>query len=168
MSQQGAQLTGEGPRAQAAGMMNMLMVLLSLAAPAQDRVAAVDRTLEAWVEMWNSYDLDEVDRLFVADESVTYFSSEYEGLVEGIGALREHHVGFGFRAGGAPTGSRLWLEDVEVRWADGTAVVLAQWLFSRPDAEGPPQKGPVSFVLVAGDDGYRILHAHFANAPADG
>ncbi len=168
MGQRRAQLTGEGPRAQAAGMMNVLMVLLSLSASAQDRVTAVDHALASWVEMWNSYDLDEVDRLFVADESVTYFSSEYEGLVEGIDALRKHHVGFGFRAGGAPTGSRLWLEDVEVRWAGGTAVVLAQWLFARPDVEGPPQKGPVSFVLVAGDDGYRILHAHFANAPAGG
>jgi ketosteroid isomerase-like protein len=146
--------------------MNVLMVLLSLATPSQDRVTALDRTLEGWVQMWNSYDLDQVDRLFVADESVTYFSSEYEGLVEGIEALRDHHVGFGFRPGGAPSGNRLWLEDVEVRWGDGTAVVLAQWLFARPDAEGPPQKGPVTFVLVARDDGYRILHAHFANAPA--
>jgi hypothetical protein len=45
------------------------------------------------------------------------------------------------------------------------AVVLATWLFERPGAEAP-QRGPVTFVVVRTDDGYRIAHGHFANAPA--
>jgi len=109
-----------------------------------------------------------VDRLFVTDGTVTYFSSERNGLIEGFDAIREHHDGFGFRAGGAATGSRLWLEDVAVRWEGETAVVMAQWYFARAGADGPPQKGPVSFVFVPRDGGFRILHAHFANGVAEG
>jgi hypothetical protein len=145
----------------------ILMFLLALS-PSQDREAAVTRTLDAWVEMWSSYDLDEVERIFVADETVTYFSSEYGGLIQGIEALVRHHAGFGFRSGGAPTGSRLWLEDVEMRWADGAVVVLAQWLFASADSPDTPQRGPVTFVIVPRENGYRILHAHFADAPAEG
>lgn len=125
-------------------------------------------TLDAWVATWSSYDLDAVDRLFVADATVTYFSSERNGLIQGIDALREHHRGFGFRPGGAATGARLWLEGVEVRWEGDAAVVLAQWLFARAGSQGPPQKGPVTFVLVPRDGGFRILHAHFANGVAEG
>jgi ketosteroid isomerase-like protein len=146
-------------------MRTVLLLTMALMGPIQDRDAALNKALEAWVAMWNSYDLNEVDRLFVADEAVTYFSSEYPGLVQGIEALREHHRGFGFRPGGAPTGARLWLEDVEMRWDGAAAVVLAQWLFARAESDDPPQRGPVTFVFVARGDGYRILHAHFANAP---
>lgn len=151
-------------------MITILLCLeLALPGPAlQDRDAALRHTLDAWVNAWNAYDLDAVDRLFVADATVTYFSSERNGLIEGIQALREHHRGFGFRPGGAATGARLWLEDVEVRWEGDTAVVLAQWLFARAGAEGPPQKGPVTFVFVAREGAFRILHAHFANGVAEG
>jgi ketosteroid isomerase-like protein len=149
-------------------MTTILMILLALTGPLQDRDAAVTRTLDAWVEMWGSYDLDQVRKLFVDDGTVTYFSSEYGGLIQGIDPLVRHHAGFGFRAGGAPTGSRLWLEDVEIRWADGAALVLAQWLFTSADAPGGPQRGPVTFVLVARGGDYRIQHAHFADAPAEG
>ena len=41
---------------------------------------------------------------------------------------------------------------------------MATWLFAREGAEGPPQAGPVTFVVVAREGGLRILHAHFANA----
>jgi len=144
-----------------------IAILLALAFlnPAQERDTHLQRSVDAWVAMWNSYDLDQVDRLFVTDETVSYFSSEYEGLIEGIEALRQHHHGFGFRTGGVATGSRLWLEDVTVRWEGDSAVVMAQWLFARADAEGPPQQGPVTFVFVPRGESFRILHAHFANAP---
>src|SRR5688572_22402836 len=43
-----------------------------------DRVGAFDgaREVRDWVAMWNRYDLDQVDTLFVRDSRVTYFSSE--------------------------------------------------------------------------------------------
>ena len=50
-------------------MIYLIVTLAALVAPVQDRNAALQHTLDAWVEMWNSYDLDEVRRLFVADES---------------------------------------------------------------------------------------------------
>ena len=145
-------------------MIYLIVTLAALLTPVQDRNAALQQTLDDWVEMWNSYDLDEVRRLFVADGTVTYFSSERNGLIQGIDALVAHHEGFGFRSGGAANGSRLWLEDVEGRWDGTTAAVMATWLFARAGEDGPPQKGPVTFVVVPRDDGYRILHAHFGNA----
>ncbi|MHC4925492.1 MAG: YybH family protein [Planctomycetota bacterium] len=157
-------------------MAPLLLLLVTLQGPSatsvgtllQDQDAAVQRAVDEWVAMWNSYDLDEVERLFVADETVTYFSSETAGLIQGIVSLVEHHRGFGFAPGGAATASRLWLEEVEIRKDGSTAVVLADWLFQRAGADGPPQKGPVTFVFVARGGTYRILHAHFANAPAVG
>lgn len=145
-------------------MIYLIVTLAALMGPAQDRNAALQETLDDWVAMWNSYDLDEVRRLFVIDETVTYFSSERDGLIQGIDELVEHHEGFGFRPGGAETESRLWLEDVNGRWDGSTAVVMATWLFGGAEADGPPQAGPVTFVVVHREGAYRILHAHFANA----
>lgn len=151
--------------AQPAPMRIALLLTVALVGPIQDRDTALNAALDAWVAMWNSYDLDEVDRLFVPDEAVSYFSSEYPGLIEGIEALRLHHRGFGFEPGGAATGSRLWLDEVVIRWEGDTALVMAQWLFAGAEAQDPPQQGPVSFVFVPRDGAYRILHAHFASAP---
>jgi ketosteroid isomerase-like protein len=125
----------------------------------------LEQTVDRWVAMWNRYDLDQVDRLFVADSTVTYFSSERGGLIRGIAALREHHVTFGFVPGGKEVGNRLWLEDRETRWQGDVALVLATWHFARAGAAGPPQRGPVTFVIVIRAGEARIAHAHFANAP---
>ena len=65
--------------------------------------------VEAWVEMWNTYDLNQVDALFLDDARLSYFSSEREGLIRGMEAVREHHVGFGFAPGGIDQPNRLWL-----------------------------------------------------------
>ena len=148
-------------------MVYLIVTLAALLSPVQDRNAQLQLTLDDWVAMWNSYDLDEVERLFVADETVTYFSSERDGLIQGIAELVAHHEGFGFRSGGAETESRLWLEDVIGRWDGSTAVVMATWLFGSAEADDPPQAGPVTFVVVPRGGSYRILHAHFANAAGD-
>ena len=50
-----------------------------------------DKYLNAWVDMWNSYDLNQVDKLFLQDNRITYFSSEREGAFIGSEAVREHH-----------------------------------------------------------------------------
>lgn len=113
----------------------------------------------AWEKSWNTYDLNEVHRLFVNDTSVTYFSSERPGLIHGIDSLVAHHQRFGFVAGGKVSGNRLWLSDV--RYLPGA--VTATWHFQR--ASGNEQKGPVSFVLKKVPQGYRIAHAHFSNDP---
>ncbi|MEK6597615.1 MAG: hypothetical protein AABY91_04720 [Gemmatimonadota bacterium] len=148
------------------GLLGAVVGLAALAAPlaAQPaRQSEVDHTLAAWTVMWNRYDLDQVDRLFVTDSSLTYFSSERDGLLQGMEALRAHHTGFGFVPGGKDQPNQLLLESVVTHWQGATAVVLATWIFRR--ADGSAQKGPVTFVLVPRSDGYRIAHAHFANAP---
>ena len=144
------------------------LVLLHCAAPpSAGRDAEVRQLLDRWTRAWNSYDLAEVDLLFVPDDTVTYFSSEKDGLIRGIEALRDHHAGFGFVAGGKEQPNTLRLEDVRVDWHGDSALVLARWLFERPGGQ-PPQRGPVTFAFVPTPGGYRIAHAHFANAPAPG
>jgi len=113
----------------------------------------------AWEKSWNTYDLDEVGRLFVSDSTVTYFSSERPGLIHGFDSLIHHHRGFGFVPGGKTSPNRLWL--TEVRYLP--AAVTATWHFKRP--EGPEQRGPVTFILHRGAKGLRIAHAHFSNDP---
>lgn len=120
-------------------------------------------TLESWVTLWNSYDLDQVDVLFTEDESVTYFSSETEGLIKGHAALMEHHEGFGFVPGGKQVESRLWLEDIRLDAAGTGAVATAIWFFQRTPSDDEVMRGPVTFVLAPAEDGYRIQHANFSN-----
>lgn len=114
----------------------------------------------AWEKSWNTYDLNEVQRLFVNDSSVTYFSSERAGLIHGIDSLVKHHKSFGFVQGGKQPTNRLWL--TEVRYLKD-ASVTATWHFQRPGND--EQRGPVTFILKTVKGGYRIAHAHFSNDP---
>lgn len=122
------------------------------------------REVRAWVAMWNRFDLDQVDNLFVRDSRLTYFSSERPGIIAGIDALREHHRGFGFVPGGADRGSRLWLEGARAHTYGRVVVVTATWLFQRAGSS-TVQRGPVTLVLLDEGAGCRIAHAHFANDP---
>ena len=115
--------------------------------------------MAAWEKSWNTYNLDEVTRLFVNDASVTYFSSERAGLIQGIDSLIKHHRGFGFVPGGKSSANKLWLSDVRYR----SLSLTATWYFKRPD--GTQQSGPVTFILLKTGKGYRIAHAHFSNDP---
>ncbi len=123
-----------------------------------------ESVIQAWETMWNTYNLTEVDRLFVTDRSVTYFSSEYEGLIQGIDALRNHHAKFGFINGGKQTGNKLWLENTHYEYSDRSCIVTATWYFQRQGSD-QHQSGPVTFVLVNTKRAWRIKHAHFSNNP---
>ena len=123
-------------------------------------------TLRAWMLAWNLYDVGLASSLFTTDPAPTYFSSERPGRIEGTSALEAHHRGFGFVPGGKAADARLWLGDVEVRETGAAASATATWFFDRDVASAaPPQRGPVTFVLRRGGDGWRIAHAHFANDP---
>lgn len=126
-------------------------------------LALARSTLDAWVAVWNSFDRDALEPLFVTDSTVTYFSSEREGLIVGWPELMAHHEGFGFVPGGDVRESRLWLEELQLHSA-GTAVSAAAiWYFRRtPDAD-TVMRGPVSFVLTPDSAGYKIQHATFGN-----
>lgn len=121
-----------------------------------------DVALSAWVDMWNSYDLSQVEVLFMPGAGVSYFSSEREGLISGLEAVRAHHEGFGFVEGGAERESRLWLEDVSVAVHGPVAVVAAIWYFDRDGSGSQVQKGPVTFVYAPYESGHRIVHANFS------
>lgn len=121
--------------------------------------------VDAWAALWNSYDLDQVERLFLTDGRVTYFSSEKPGIVRGAEALRAHHADFGFVPGGKASANKLWLEDRAVRTFGDCAIVTAIWCFQR-GGTGRVQRGPVTLVYVRAEDGWRIAHANFGNYPA--
>jgi len=121
-----------------------------------------EESIDAWIAMWNSYDLSLVDKLFLTDSTVTYFSSEKEGLIRGIDAVREHHAGFGFVESGKVQENILWLEDVQTDIFESAAVVTGIWFFRRgPEASGELQRGPVTFVYVQKGNEYRIAHVNF-------
>lgn len=115
--------------------------------------------IAAWERSWNTYDLNDVTKLFVNDSSVTYFSSERPGLIHGIDSLVAHHRSFGFVPGGKTSENRLWLS--AVRYLPNA--VTATWHFRRPG--GDEQRGPVTFILRTDKSGYRMAHAHFSNDP---
>ena len=126
----------------------------------------VSKLMDVWVAMWNSYDLAQVDRLFLADERVTYFSSEKEGLIRGFEAVRKHHEGFGFIKGGKVQKNKLWVENLQIDIFGTTAVVAGIWYFERGEAVADKpkvQRGPVTAVLVNLDGEYRIAHMNFGN-----
>lgn len=119
--------------------------------------------VNAWVSMWNSYDLSMVDKLFLKDERLTYFSSEKEGLIKGFAAVREHHSGFGFIEGGKIQDNKLWVEDLEVNVFSPMAVVTGIWFFRRgPEDSKDISRGPVTFVYVQEEEEYRLAHLHFS------
>lgn len=135
----------------------LILLLISTSCLGQEKTP---RTLVgAWEKSWNTYDLNEVQRLFVNDSSVTYFSSERAGLIHGIDSLVKHHRAFGFVPGGKSSTNRLWL--TQTRYLNDA--VTATWHFQRPGSD--EQRGPVTFVLKAVPGGYRIAHAHFSNDP---
>lgn len=116
-----------------------------------------------WVELWRTYDLKSIDDLFVADSTVSYLSSEREGLILGIDSLRAHHEGFGFVSGGTAPASELWLEGIHgQQWGD-VATVTAVWFFGDRSTPDGVQRGPVTFVYVWRDGTWKIGHAQFAN-----
>ncbi len=124
----------------------------------------VKNALNDWVNMWNSYDLDQVNKLFVPDSTLTYFSSEKEGIIRGIRTVMEHHAGFGFVSGGKKQDNKLWIEDVSIDIFGSTAVVTGIWLFKKGIKNDiKPQRGPVSFVYRKIKSRYLIAHVNFGN-----
>ena len=114
-----------------------IMVLLCVGSGSSRSIEVTDKEfnvsewVDAWVEIWNTYDLNQVDKLFLQDERVTYFSSEKEGAVIGIDAVREHHRGFGFVEGGKDQPNKLWVEDLHTSAFEESAVVTGIWFFKR-------------------------------------
>jgi len=120
------------------------------------------RIVDTWVSIWNTYDLSMVEKLFLNDSRVSYFSSEKKGLIKGIDKLLEHHEEFGFVPGGKAHPNRLWLEDVSTEVFDRTAVVAATWFFRRRGSD-KAQAGPVTLVYLLEKGEWRIAHANFSN-----
>jgi ketosteroid isomerase-like protein len=118
--------------------------------------------IEEWVKIWNTYDLSQVEKLFLNDARVTYFSSEKQGIIKGIDALVKHHEDFGFVNGGKTHSNKLWLEGIDIEDFGDAVIVLAIWCFQRGGSD-KVQKGPVTIIYVQIGDGWRIAHANFSN-----
>ena len=121
-----------------------------------------DKIIDDWVRFWNTFDLNQIEELFLKDDRVSYFSSEFEKLIKGYDNLIKHHEGFGFVKGGKEIRSKLWLEEIDVEDLGDSAIVGAIWFFKRSNTENP-QTGPVTIVYERTTDGWRIAHANFGN-----
>jgi hypothetical protein len=124
--------------------------------------------LDAWVELWGSYDLAPVYDLFVADDRLTYFSSEYEGMRRGFSTIVEHHRSLDFVEDGGPREGVIWVDDVEMVDFGSTVLIGAIWYFGNPQTPDAAQRGPMTMLAVAEDGGYRIGHMHFATYAESG
>ena len=125
--------------------------------------ATPDALLEAWLGMWRRYDLDRVGQLFASDESVTYFASDREGLLEGIDAIRDYHAGLGFVAGGFQPEQELWLEEVAISDFGESAVIGAVWFFGNRVTRQAAGRGPLTILLTRTPEGFRISHVNFGS-----
>ena len=140
--------------------------LFTACQPAADEAPPfnVDAELGRWVIMWNTYDLNTVQELFVMDDGVSYLSSEREGVLVGPDTLLAHHAGMGFVEGGSEPTQELWVGDAHASAFGPTAVVTATWFFGDRTAPADSiQRGPMTAVYVWSGDRYRIAHMHFAN-----
>jgi len=128
----------------------------------QQEIAPV---IDKWLELWETYDVNMLDEIFLDSDELTYFSSEKEGLMKGFDQLKPHHIGFGLVEGGKTPDKTLWLEAIETRIYNGSAMVGGIWYFG--DKSHPKDsiaKGPVTFVLTKDQKGaVKIMHTHFAN-----
>jgi ketosteroid isomerase-like protein len=151
---------------------SFLLVLGALSLTASHAVGQ-DRTpdtpeqlLEAWVDLWGSYDLDTVSDLFLMDDRLTYFSSETEGLLSGFDRIVEHHRGFGFVPGGSERDRVIWVGDTNITRFGDTALITAIWYFGDPAVPDEAQHGPMTVLALRTSDGYRIAHMNFATYAA--
>jgi hypothetical protein len=119
-----------------------------------------EKCVDKWVKFWNTYDLDQVEELFLQDDRLTYFSSEKKGAILGFDAVREHHKGFGFISRGKDQPNKLWVEELHFSTFDSATVVTGIWYFQKPDS--PIQRGPVTIVYIRQGDRSRIAHMNFS------
>ena len=148
--------------------LSLVVFVAACGAPNQSRTSSsafdADAHIAAWVELWNTRDLSQVDELFLTDLRVSYFSSELDGLIRGPAAVRDHHQGFGFVEGGIEPEQELWVEDIQSSIYGSAAVVPAVWLVGDRSAHRDSiSHGPMTVVYTLVDDRYRIAHIHFAN-----
>jgi ketosteroid isomerase-like protein len=127
--------------------------------------AEITTVIDKWINLWATYDLDLLPEIFYQSPTLTYFSSEKEGLIMGYDQILPHHEGFGFVRGGKEPPVELWLEDIETRINGETAMVAATWYNGdKTAARDSVQHGPVTFMLLRDNQGaVKISHAHFAN-----
>lgn len=126
-----------------------------------NNVFDADNWVGKWVQSWNTYDLDQIDELFLRDDRLTYFSSEKEGAIIGFEAVKQHHQEFGFVAGGKKQPIKLWLDDLKSTVFGDTVVVTGIWYFQRED--GSRQYGPVTIVYIKAGAKFLITHMNFSN-----
>ncbi len=145
----------------------LLAFLLGSSHPLVAQSQSPLEALEQWVEMWATHDLNAVDDLFRRDETITYFSSSFEGVIVGYDAVVEHHRRLGFVAGGADSPAQLWVENETVTLSARSANVAAIWYFGDPDDDEPDQHGPMSMMVSKEKSGWKIVHMHFGNYPRE-
>jgi tetratricopeptide (TPR) repeat protein len=138
-----------------------LLIFSQENAPLNHNEKKLNESINNWVRMWNNYNLDTVDELFLNNKTLSYFSSEKEGILIGIDDVRKHHSSFGFVSKGKKNTTKLWLDLKKINYFTNSALVSAIWFFQKPD--GTLQKGPVTIVYSLEENNYKIAHMNFSN-----
>ncbi len=137
------------------------------AAPEQRVVtgpATAQQALEFWLALWRRYDLDQVGEVFLNDPSITYYSADSAGMMEGFDAILAYHESRGFVSGGFRPDDELWLENALIADYDDSAVVTAEWHFGNRIARDEAATGPLTMVIVRTGSGFRIGHLSMARS----
>jgi ketosteroid isomerase-like protein len=142
-----------------------LVVAFLIPTASTAQASSPEELLDRWVALWGSYDLAPVADLFVRDQRLTYFSSEYEGVRKGFETIMEHHRSLDFVDGGDARDQVIWVGDVDIATYGASALITAIWYFGDQDAPDGAQLGPMTLLAVREDDGWRIGHMHFATYP---
>ena len=103
--------------------------------------------------------------MFLRDPTLTYFSSDAQGVKEGYDAVLAHHEELGFVPGGFQPEGELWLEDTVIARFEDTAVITAVWHFGNRLLRDEAPRGPLTIVAVLTSAGYRISHVNMGNYP---
>ena len=130
--------------------------------------ATAQQALEYWLALWRRYDLDRLGEIFLDDSTLTYFSSDSEGIKEGYDAVVEHHRDLGFVSGGFQPENELWLEDTLIADFEESVVVTGVWYFGNRISRETAGRGPMTMVLVRTTAGYKISHIHLGNYAPEG
>ena len=83
--------------------------------------------MKKWIRMWNNYDLDIMDDLFLKSDTLSYFSSTEKGIIRGFDAVKKHLEKLGFVRGGKDSLDRFWLDQPVVSIVGNTAIITGMW-----------------------------------------
>lgn len=113
--------------------------------------------LQASAEDWNRGDLDGFLSTYQDSDSTTFVTQN--GLIHGVGAIRERYRASYFKGGGPP--QLLRFDELVVRPLDaGHAIVTGRYILTDRASGAAAGNGRFTLVLARTRAGWKIVHDH--------